>query len=97
MKKAMPFVQGLKKRLIGNKESPETVFDRKLPFDELEVLAEMVMGLKRVTGAKEIEIVAVEEGGKTGTVVATGEKREGLNAENSVPGQPTFEFVNIAE
>lgn len=96
MKKAMPFVQTLKKRLIGNKEDPKTVFERKLPFDEFAVLSEMVLGLKRVTGAKEIEIVAVEEGGQTGTVVGTGETREGLNAEAAVPGQPTFEFINIA-
>lgn len=97
MKKAMPFVQGLKRRLVVNKETPETVFDRKLPYDELAVLTEMAAGLKRVVGAKEVEIIAVDEGGKTGTVVGTGEVREGLQAENAVPGQPTFTFANIAE
>jgi leucyl-tRNA synthetase len=97
MKKAMPFVQTLKKRLIQGKEAPETVFERKLPFDEFAVLSEMLDGLKRTTGCREIEIVAVDEGGKTGTVVGTGEKREGLQAENAIPGQPTFNFANIAE
>lgn len=97
MKKAMPFVQSLKTRLIGNKETPDSVFNRKLPFDEFAVLSEMVAGLKRVVGAKEIEIVAVDEGGKSGTVVGTDEKREGLSAENAVPGQPTFLFINLDE
>ncbi|KAL4791213.1 hypothetical protein BDV19DRAFT_314022 [Aspergillus venezuelensis] len=95
MKKAMPFVQGLKKRLIGTKEKPENVFERKLPFDEFAVLKEMTVNLKKTTGAKEIEVVAVEEGGKEGEVVGTGEKREGLQAENAVPGQPTFTFTNV--
>ncbi|PYH46847.1 leucine--tRNA ligase CDC60 [Aspergillus saccharolyticus JOP 1030-1] len=95
MKKAMPFVQTLKRRLTVNKEAPETVFDRKLPFDELAVLQEMVGAITRVTGCKALEIVAVDEGGKTGEVVGTGEKKEGLFAENAVPGQPTFHFANI--
>ncbi|KAL4743630.1 hypothetical protein BDV11DRAFT_92796 [Aspergillus similis] len=95
MKKAMPFVQGLKKRLISTKEAPEIVFDRKLPFDEFGVLKEMTVNLKKTTGAKEIEIVAVDEGGKTGEVLGSGEKREGLQAENAVPGQPTFLFANV--
>ncbi|XHG01555.1 2-isopropylmalate synthase [Aspergillus wentii] len=97
MKKAMPFVQTLKKRLVQSKEAPETVFERKLPFDEFVVLGEMINNLKRTTGCKEIEVVKVDEGGKTGEVMGTGEKREGLSADNAVPGQPTFYFANIAE
>ncbi|KGO38378.1 Aminoacyl-tRNA synthetase, class 1a, anticodon-binding [Penicillium expansum] len=95
MKKAMPFVQSLKRRLVNGGESPATVFDRKLPFDEFAVLSEMVGGLKRTSGFKEIELIAVDEGGKTGEVIGTGEKREGLSGENAVPGTPTFQFVNI--
>lgn len=95
MKKAMPFVQGLKKRLVQSKEAPDTVFARKLPFDEFAALEEMRGGLKRTTGCKELEIIAVDEGGKTGDVLGTGEKREGLQAENAVPGNPTFAFANI--
>ncbi|KAJ5505440.1 Aminoacyl-tRNA synthetase class 1a anticodon-binding [Penicillium expansum] len=95
MKKAMPFVQSLKRRLVNGGESPAAVFDRKLPFDEFAVLSEMVGGLKRTSGFKEIELIAVDEGGKTGEVIGTGEKREGLSGENAVPGTPTFQFVNI--
>ncbi|KAJ6126706.1 hypothetical protein N7523_002318 [Penicillium sp. IBT 18751x] len=96
MKKAMPFVQTLKRRLVQAREDPSTVFERKLPFDEFAVLAEMVDGLKRTAGYKEVEIVALDEGGKSGEVVGTGEKREGLSAENAVPGNPTFQFSNVA-
>ena len=95
MKKAMPFVQGLKKRLIQGREAPSTVFERKLPFDEFAVLSQITDGLKRTAGFKEVEVIAVDEGGKTGEVVGTGEKKEGLTAENAVPGQPTFTFSNI--
>lgn len=95
MKKAMPFVQTLKKRLVQGREQPEAVFERKLPFDEFAILGQMVGNLKRITGAREIEVVAVDEGGKTGEVLGTGEKREGIPGENAVPGQPTFQFANI--
>lgn len=98
MKKAMPFVQILKKRLIQTKENPDSVFDRKLPFDELDVLRHIVKILINVTGAKEIEVIAVEEGGKVGTNLA-GEKKENLppSAANAVPGQPTFNFENLPD
>lgn len=99
MKKAMPFVQGLKKRLMGG-EKAGTVFDRKLAFDELETLKEMVAGLQKTTGCKIVEVVAVDEGGKAGTVGAgnmEGTRLEGLPpmAESAFPGSPTFHFENV--
>lgn len=97
MKKAMPFVQNLKRRLIQGHEPPETVFERKLPFDEFMVLGEMLGGLKRVSGYRDIEVIAVDEGGKSGQVLGTGELRVGLQAENAIPGQPTFQFANVEE
>ncbi|KKY24094.1 putative leucyl-trna synthetase [Phaeomoniella chlamydospora] len=86
VKKAMPFVQGLKKRLQA-KEDPKTVFDRKLAFDEVEALENLKAGLKRTTGCREIKIVPV------------GEDKGGLPslAQSAVPSQPTFLFENIAE
>ena len=94
-KKAMPFVQGLKKRLAAG-ESKEAVFERKLAFDEVDVLKEMLPGLRKTTGCKGIEIVVVDEGGKTGTTTE-GFKKEGLPpvAEGAVPGGPTFFFENV--
>lgn len=95
----MPFVQGLKKRLVNSKENPDTVFDRKLPFDELQILGDMVDTLRKSTGCKVIDVISVEEGGKTGTVFGSGEAREGLPsvAESAVPGNPTFHFENVPE
>jgi leucyl-tRNA synthetase len=96
MKKAMPFVQGLKKRLVGG-EKPETVFNRQLAFDELKTLENMVPGLKKAAGLAVVEVVQVEEGGKKGLVVGTEKVVEGLppNADAAVPGVPTFNFENV--
>jgi leucyl-tRNA synthetase len=100
-KKAMPFVQELKKRLVQGGERPEAVFDRKLAFDEVATLREMVPGLRRTTGCRVVEVVQVDEGGKTGVVViaehGVGEKRVGLApaAEGAKPGTPSFLFENV--
>ncbi|GAB7362555.1 hypothetical protein MBLNU230_g2872t1 [Neophaeotheca triangularis] len=103
-KRAMPFVQTLKKSLEGGVDAA-TVFERQLGFNELEVLKSMVPGLKQtVQKCAVVEVIVVDEGGKTGKIVGgtegvvEGEPREGLppNAESAVPGQPTFFFENIA-
>lgn len=86
MKKAMPFVQLLKKRLDAG-ETAGNVFDRKLPFDEVTVLREMVPGLKvTVPKLKEVDIVVVEEAGG---------KDLPSQAAIAEPGQPTFAFGNV--
>ena len=101
-KRAMPFVQQLKKSLEGGVE-PSTVFERKLQFDEVEVLGQMVAGLKQtVQKCVSVEVVVIDEGGKNGEVVKgterveLGARREGLPAaaENAVLGQPSFFFEN---
>ena len=87
MKKAMPFVQDLKKRLLAGEKATE-VFERKLPFDEVEILEEMKKGLIRTTGCKEVVVKSVGEGTKLdGTAQQI--------AENAVPGQPSFLFENV--
>lgn len=103
-KRAMPFVNALKRRLEGGEE-PASVFERKLAFDELEVLREMAAGLRQtVQKCVVVEIVAVDQGGKSGEVVAglgegvkVGEKRDSLPqpAEGAVPGSPAFFFENV--
>ncbi|KAI1818353.1 leucyl-tRNA synthetase [Poronia punctata] len=80
MKKVMPFVQGLKKRLDSG-EKPADVFARRLPFDEAETLREIVPSLKQtIPKLVDVEITLVQgEGeGKTAT-----------------PGNPTFAFENV--
>lgn len=103
-KRAMPFVQQLKKSLETGIEA-STVFERKLAFDEQQVLLDMVPNLKQtVQKCAVVEVVVVEEGGKSGKVVggtegvAVGEEKKDLpaTAETAVPGQPTFFFENVA-
>ena len=103
-KKAMPFVQGLKKSLETGID-PSTVFERKLGFDEVSVLKEMVPGLQQtIQKCTTVEVIAVEEEGKKGKAVGgtqdvkVGEEKTDLSqvAENAVPGQPTFFFENVA-
>ena len=102
-KRAMPFVQQLKKSLESG-ITPDTVFERRLGFDEAAVLREMVPGLKQtIVKCEVIEVIAVDEGGRTGKIVSgtsdvrQGEERDDLpqSAGNAVPGQPTFFFDNI--
>ncbi|KAI9891964.1 MAG: cytosolic leucyl tRNA synthetase [Vezdaea aestivalis] len=96
MKKAMPFVQSLKRRLLSGSEAPDEIFNRKLAFDELDVLQAMIAGLKRITGCKKITIVQVEDG--VGIKIG-GEKVPSLPsmAESAVPGNPSFLFENLKE
>jgi leucyl-tRNA synthetase len=95
MKKAMPFVQNLKKRLQSG-EPAAAVLEQGLAFDEKETLLQMVPGLKRTAGLVACEIVLVAEGGKKGTNLADGKEVDvtAQVAEHAVPGQPTFLFEN---
>ena len=104
-KKAMPFVQVLKKQLESGMDE-KAVFERKLGFDEVEVLREMLPGLLRtLVRCVAVEVIAVAEGGKEGEVIGfvgtgdvkVGDKRTELpnSAEGAMPGQPTFFFENI--
>ncbi len=103
MKRGMPFVQGLKRRLL-NGEKGDVVFERKLPFGEGEVLGKMVRGLRRTTGCREVEVVRVEgeEGDRVGVVVVgegEGKERKGEGLPNvagqATPGSPSFHFENV--
>lgn len=99
MKKAMPFVQNLKRRLLSG-EPADKVLDRKLAFDETETLKRMIPGLKKTAVLKTVGLVLVEEGGKKGKVVGgddEGETRESLapQADAAVPGVPTFALENV--
>lgn len=102
-KRAMPFVQQLKKSLETGVDS-STIFERKLAFDEQQVLLDMVPNLKQaVQKCAVVEVIVVEEGGKAGKIVGgtenvnKDEEKKDLppTAETAVPGQPTFFFENV--
>lgn len=96
MKKAMPFVQSLKKRLQSG-EPESAVLAQKLAFDEKETLSQMQSGLMKTAGLVACDVLVVEEGGKKGVNLADGKEVEIANpiAENAVPGSPTFFFENV--
>lgn len=94
MKKAMPFVQVLKKRLVSG-EPANVVLDRKLAFDETAILKEMVPGLKRSANLKEVEILIAKEEGKKAEDLEGKEAALPIPAENAVPGSPMFHFENV--
>lgn len=103
-KRAMPFMQALKRALDGGADA-EDVFARKLGFDEVDVLRELAPGLRQsVTKCVAVDVVVVHAGTGKGEVVAVagGESKVGdevtdlaPTAEAAVPGQPTFYFVNV--
>ena len=73
MKKAMPFVMQLKKRLQSGEEA-SVVLERKLAFDEQQTLLDMVPGLKRSTGFQRIVVIKIQEGTKKGNDLTDGGK-----------------------
>ena len=96
MKKAMPFVQGLKARLQAG-EPAGVVLEQKLAFDEKETLLQMVPGLKRTSGLTACDILVMDESGKKGLDLQNGGEVEvsGPIPENAQPGSPTFFFENV--
>lgn len=95
LKKAMAFVQTLKKRLLSG-EQADVVFQRELAFDELKTLEQLAAGLKKVAGLKELVIVEVDGAGNGVTYPEKLEVKDlPQSAEGSVPGVPTFNFENI--
>ncbi|KAG6354707.1 hypothetical protein INS49_004725 [Diaporthe citri] len=97
MKKAMPFVMQLKKRLQSGEE-PSVVLERKLAFDEQKTLLDMVPGLKRSTGFQRIIVIKIQEGTKKGNDLTDGGKEVDITSpigDNAVPGVPSFLLENF--
>ncbi|KAK0634361.1 hypothetical protein B0T17DRAFT_611386 [Bombardia bombarda] len=97
MKKAMPYVQVLKRRLRDG-EPVDVVLARKLAFDEKTTLLAMIPGLKRAAGLASIQIVVIEEGSKKGKDLTNDNEEVDVTApvaESAIPGQPSFFFENV--
>ncbi|GMM33715.1 leucine--tRNA ligase [Saccharomycopsis crataegensis] len=99
MKKVMPFVSGIKARLT--KESPEIVFNRKLTFDELEIVKTCLNILKICTAkvtVNDLNVITFNNGEDKGKNLATGEEVELPKVkaiEAAVPGQPGIVIDNV--
>ncbi|KAK0189731.1 hypothetical protein F5146DRAFT_1139201 [Armillaria mellea] len=88
-KRAMPFIQGFKKRI--QQFGAETAFHRTLPFSESAVLAEMLSYLKKTLSLVDADILSVEE------AIEKQEKAGFTKSiiESSEPGCPAFEYRNV--
>lgn len=97
LKKSMPFIQSLKKRIDGG-EDAVAVFNRKLAFDELATLETMALGLKQTVNKLEtIVVVSVKPGATSGEVYkGDGQTLDPLPqaAASATPGNPSFLFEN---
>lgn len=99
MKRAMPFITFLKQRLV--KEDPKTVFNRKLTFDEGDVIKQVLPNISKSTTTFKIErvdIVAFAHGKSVGTDILTGAEvavtATGKVVDSAVPGEPGIVIKN---
>ncbi|KAH6649333.1 hypothetical protein F5144DRAFT_3189 [Chaetomium tenue] len=89
MKRAMRFVQELKRRLEAG-ETADSVLDRTMPFDEVMVLRELIPVLKAaVPGLKVVNVAVLGEQGQQGGMPQV--------ASSAEPGNPAIQFLNAEE
>lgn len=87
----MPFIQILKKRLDAGEE-PTEVFERRLPFNEVDTLKETIPSLKQtIPKLQAVDIIPGGEGAVDG-----GRADLPPSAKAATPGNPTFYFENIS-
>lgn len=100
VKRGMQFVNHLKTRL--STESTETVFNRKLQFDEVETAKSVISLLKRsptATNTEQIQLVVIDVADSSkGKDAATGEEVAVPSAkaiQDAIPGNPGITLINI--
>ncbi|KAF5119422.1 hypothetical protein DV495_002307 [Geotrichum candidum] len=99
VKRGMQFVNHLKTRLAT--ESTETVFNRKLQFDEAETAKQVISLLKRAptaTNIQEIQIVLIGSYGSKGKDIVTGEEVDVPTSkvvQDAIPGNPGIVIANL--
>lgn len=91
-KKAMPFVQVLKKKAatVGAR-----AFVNKLPFSELDALKLLVPYIKQQLKIESVDVVSVADAKKAIESNSEGEGWSLEKAESSEPGQPSVQFWNV--
>lgn len=100
MKRAMPFINFLKQRLV--KEDPQTVFNRKLTFNEGELLKQVLPIIEKApTTLKvaEVKVIEFPYGSTSGTNLISGEEvaitATGKVVDAAVPGAPGILIKNV--
>ncbi|AGO09902.1 AaceriAAL088Wp [[Ashbya] aceris (nom. inval.)] len=99
MKRAMPFISMLKQRLAS--ESPSTVFNRELLFNEESIVKSTLDAIKRACQAIKVDVyqfIVFPHGSTTGRDILTGEEQEVpvcKATENALPGQPGICINNL--
>jgi leucyl-tRNA synthetase len=86
-KRAMPFVQGFKKRIA--QFGATTTFRRALPFSEVALLAEFTPYVRKSLNLVDVEIVTVE------AARANAKEYSPNFIESAEPGSPAFEYRNV--
>ncbi|KAI0742680.1 leucine-tRNA ligase [Daedaleopsis nitida] len=87
-KRAMPFVQAFKKRMV--QFGTQTAFNRTVPFSEVKVLHDILPYLKRTLNLTDAEVLLVEEAQAKDLSTLT----KAL-IESAEPGNPAFEYYNV--
>ncbi|ANB13442.1 leucine--tRNA ligase CDC60 [Sugiyamaella lignohabitans] len=102
VKRGMQFVNTLKTKLTVEKLPPNTVFNRKLTFSEVDTVKTTVTLLKKspqATKIEEIQLIAIDENDNTkGKDIISGEEVEVPSVkqvQEAVPGQPAIVIANI--
>ncbi len=100
MRRGMPFVNFLKQRL--QKESPEVVFNRKLIFNEIDTIKQVLPLLKRSPPKSTVEklsVYALKSDNQVAVDIISGEEIEvtapAKTIEGAVPGNPAVLLKNI--
>lgn len=100
MKRAMPFIQFLKQRLV--KEDPKTVFNRELTFNEGELVKQVLPNIQKSSTTikiDQVKVITFPHGEKKGTDILSGEEVEitatGKVVDAAVPGHPGILIKNV--
>lgn len=100
MKRAMPFINELKKQLAVEKS--EEVFNRELLFDELDLVKQALESIKKapaIINVSEVQVVSFSNGSTTGKDIVSEKEvpipQKVKSIENAVPGQPAILIKNL--
>ncbi|KTW29950.1 leucine-tRNA ligase [Pneumocystis jirovecii RU7] len=103
MRRSIPFIQQMKSSILNRSKevTAEEAFQRRLPFNELNVLYNSISFLKQNLGITMLEIFKIirNNNGKITSIESVSSNNEIItipdNIDNAIPGHPIFLFENI--